>query len=60
MEPQKTNKDVMISDFSTIKTEANLKEAFEGIKKMLEKFPHRRLVIGNEGNYGGDTCRFYE
>ena len=39
MEPQKTNKDVMTSDFSTIKTDANLKEAFEGIKKMLEKSP---------------------
>ena len=39
MEPQKTNKDVMTSDFSTIKTDADLKEAFEGIK-MLEMSPH--------------------
>jgi RNase H-fold protein (predicted Holliday junction resolvase) len=48
MEPQKMNKDVMTSDFSTIKTDANLKEAFEGIKKMLEKSPHSPglIVIG--------------
>ena len=55
MEPQKTNKDVMTSDFSTIKADANLKEAFEGIKKMLEKSPHSPglIVIENEGNYAG-------
>jgi predicted transcriptional regulator len=55
MEPQKTNKDVMTSDFSTIKTDANLKEAFEGIKEMLEKSPHSPglIVIENEGNYAG-------
>ncbi len=55
MEPQKTNKDVMTSDFSTIKTDANLKEAFEGIKKMLGKSPHSPglIVIENEGNYAG-------
>jgi predicted transcriptional regulator len=55
MEPQKVNKDVMTSDFSTIKTDANLKEAFEGIKKTLEKFPHSPglIVIENEGNYAG-------
>ena len=55
MEPQKTNQDVMTSDFSTIKTDANLKEAFEGIKEMLEKSPHSPglIVIENEGNYAG-------
>jgi predicted transcriptional regulator len=55
MEPQKTNKDIMTSDFSTIKTDANLKEAFEGIEKMLEKSPHSPglIVIENEGNYAG-------
>jgi predicted transcriptional regulator len=55
MEPQKTNNDVMTSDFSTIKTDANLKEAFEGIKTMLEKSPHSPglIVIENEGNYAG-------
>jgi predicted transcriptional regulator len=55
MEPQKTNKDVMTSDFSTIKTDANLKEAFEGIKKMLGKSPYSPglIVIENEGNYAG-------
>jgi predicted transcriptional regulator len=55
MEPQKTNKDVMISDFFTIKADANLTEAFEGIKKMLEESPHSPglIVIDNEGNYAG-------
>ena len=55
MEPQKTNKDVMTSDFSTIKTDANLKEAFEDITKMLEKSPHSPglIVTENEGNYAG-------
>jgi predicted transcriptional regulator len=55
MEPQKTNKDVMTSDFSTIKADSNLKEAFEGIKKMLEESPHSPglIVIENEGNYAG-------
>ncbi|HSB05648.1 MAG TPA: CBS domain-containing protein [Thermodesulfobacteriota bacterium] len=55
MEPQKTNKDVMTSDFSTIKADASLKEAFEGIKKMLEKSPHSSglIVIEKEGNYAG-------
>ncbi len=45
----------MTSDFSTIKTDANLKEAFEGIKTMLEKSPHSPwlIVIENEGNYAG-------
>jgi predicted transcriptional regulator len=55
MEPQKTNKDVMTSDFSTIKADANLKEAFEGIRKMLEESPRSSglIVIENEGNYAG-------
>jgi predicted transcriptional regulator len=55
MGPQKTNKDVMSSDFSTIKTDASLKEAFEGIQKMLEKSPHSPglIVTENEGNYAG-------
>ena len=55
MEPEKTNKDVMTSDFSTIKADANLAEAFEGIKKMLEKSPDSPglIVIQNEGNYAG-------
>ncbi|NWF91357.1 MAG: CBS domain-containing protein [Syntrophaceae bacterium] len=55
MEPQKTNKDVMITDFSTIKTDANLKEAFEGISKMLEKSPDPPglIVIENDGKYAG-------
>lgn len=55
MEPQKTSKDVMVLDFSTIKADASLKEAFEGVEKMLEKSPHSPglIVIDNEGNYAG-------
>jgi predicted transcriptional regulator len=55
MEPQKTNKDVMTSDYSTIKADATLKEAFEGIKTVLEKSPHSPglIVVDNEGNYAG-------
>ena len=55
MELQKTTKDVMATDFSAIKADANLKEAFEGIKKMLEESPHSPglVVIENEGDYAG-------
>jgi predicted transcriptional regulator len=55
MEPQKANKDVMTSEFSTIKADANLKEAFEDIKKMLEKSPHSPglIVVDDEGHYAG-------
>jgi predicted transcriptional regulator len=55
MEPQKTNRDVMTSDFSTINRDASLKEAFEDIQKMLEESPHLPglVVIENEGNYAG-------
>lgn len=55
MEPQRTNRDVMSSDFSTIKTDASLNEAFEGMKTMLEKSPDSPglIVIENEGNYAG-------
>jgi len=55
MEPEKTNKDVMTSDFSTIKADASLKEAFEGIKTILEESSDSPglIVIENEGNYAG-------
>jgi predicted transcriptional regulator len=55
MEPQKTNQEVMITDFSTIKADANLKEAFEGIKKTLEESPHSPglMVIEKERRYAG-------
>ena len=45
----------MITDFSTIKTDANLNEAFEGINKLLEKSPHPPglIVIENDGKYAG-------
>jgi Mg/Co/Ni transporter MgtE len=55
MEPQKTNKDVMTSDFFTTKADASLKEAFDGIRKNLEESPHSPglIVIDNEGKYAG-------
>jgi predicted transcriptional regulator len=55
MELQKTNKDVMTSVFSTIKTEANLKEAFEGIIKNLEESHDSPglIVVDNTGKYVG-------
>jgi CBS domain-containing protein len=55
MEPQQTNREVMITDFSTIKADASLKEAFEGIKKTLEDSPHSPglMVIGKDGKYAG-------
>ena len=55
MEPQKKNKDVMTTDFSTINADANLKEAFEGIKKSLDEHPHSPglIVVDNDGKYAG-------
>jgi len=55
METQKTNKEVMTSNFSTIKADANLREAFEGIKKTLEESPRSSglIVIEKEGRYAG-------
>ncbi len=55
MEPQKTNKDVMTTDFSTVNADANLKEAFEGIKKTLEESSHSPglIVVENQGKYAG-------
>jgi predicted transcriptional regulator len=45
----------MTSEFYTIKADANLKEAFEGVKKMLETSPYLPglIVIESEGNYAG-------
>ena len=55
MEAQKTNREVMTTDFSTIKADANLKEAFEGIKKTLEGSPPPSglIVIEKDGKYAG-------
>jgi CBS domain-containing protein len=55
MEPQKTNKDVMTSDFSTIHADADLKDAFESIKKALEESPHSPglIVVEKAGKYAG-------
>jgi predicted transcriptional regulator len=51
MEHQKTNEDVMISVFYTIKADAYLKEAFEGIKENLEG--PGLIVIDQAGKYTG-------
>jgi CBS domain-containing protein len=55
MEPQKMNKDVLTSDFSTIKADASLKEAYDVIKKTMEESPHSPglIVVDNEGKYAG-------
>ena len=55
MEPQKTNKDVMASYFSVINADADLKEAFESIKKALEESPYSPglIVVEKEGKYAG-------
>jgi Mg/Co/Ni transporter MgtE len=55
MEAQKTNREVMTTDFSTTKADANLQEAFEGIKKTLEGSPPPSglIVVGKEGKYAG-------
>jgi len=47
--------DVVTADFSTIKADANLKEAFEGIKKTLEGSSHSPglIVVENQGKYAG-------
>jgi predicted transcriptional regulator len=55
MDAKKTNKDVMTSDFSTIKTDADLKKAFDGIRKSLDASPYSfgLVVTDNEGKYAG-------
>ena len=55
MEPQKTNKDVMATDFSTIHADATLKEAFDGIRKALESSSHSPglIVVDSQGKYAG-------
>ena len=55
MEPQKMNKDFMMSDFFTINANADLKEAFESIKETLEECPYSPglIVVENDGKYAG-------
>jgi predicted transcriptional regulator len=55
MELQKTNKDVMTANFSTIKGDASLKEAYNKIKMNLEGPPHLPglIVLDNKGRYAG-------
>jgi predicted transcriptional regulator len=49
------NNDVMIRNFSTIKADADLKEAYDAIKKNLEGPPHAPglVVLDNAGKYAG-------
>ncbi len=55
MQLKKTNNDVMTRVFATIRAEANLKEAYNAIKKNLQGPPHSPglVVLGNEGKYAG-------
>jgi predicted transcriptional regulator len=55
MELQKTNINMMTADFSTIKADAHLKEAYEAIKKNLEGPPHAPglVVLDHIGKYAG-------
>ena len=55
MELQKTNKDVMTTHFSTVRADANLKEAYDAIKMNLEGPPHLPglIVLDNKGRYAG-------
>jgi predicted transcriptional regulator len=52
---KRTNKDVMTSDFATIKADALLKEAYEAFKKNLEGPPHSPglVVLDDHGKYAG-------
>jgi predicted transcriptional regulator len=55
MELQRTNRDVMTTRFSTIRADANLKEAYDAIKMNLEGPPHLPgvIVLDNKGKYAG-------
>ncbi len=55
MELPKTNNDIMIPTFPTIKADANLKEAYDAIKKNLEGPPHLPglIVLDSKGRYAG-------
>jgi predicted transcriptional regulator len=55
MDPEQSNKDVMMTDFSTIGIDSNLREAFEGIQKGLEKSlcPFGLIVIDYARRYAG-------
>jgi predicted transcriptional regulator len=55
MELQKTNKDVMTTNFSTISADGSLREAYDAIKMNLEGPPHLPglIVLDNKGRYAG-------
>lgn len=70
MERKMANNDVMTRDFSTIKADAHLKEAYDAIKKNLEGPPHAPglVVLDHAGKYAGvltvddfmkELARFY-
>jgi predicted transcriptional regulator len=52
---QKTNNEVMSRNFSTIKTDTRLQEAYEALKKNLEGPPHAPglVVVDEKGKYAG-------
>ncbi len=51
----KTNQEMMVTNFATIKADAHLKEAYHAIRKNLEGPPHSPglVVLDNEGKYAG-------
>lgn len=55
MQLKRTNNDVMTRDFSTIKEDAHLKEAYDALKKNLAGPPHAPglVVLDHEGKYAG-------
>ncbi len=55
MELKRTNKDIMTRNFTTIRTDANLKKAYDAIKKNLEGPPHSPglVILDIEGKYAG-------
>lgn len=55
MQRKIVNNDVMLRNFSTIKADAPLKEAYDAIKKNLEGPPHAPglVVLDNAGKYAG-------
>jgi predicted transcriptional regulator len=70
MQPKMTNNEVMTRNFSTIKADAHLQEAYDAIKKNLEGPPHAPglVVLDHAGKYAGvltvddfmkELARFY-
>lgn len=55
MEMEKTNNEVMISDFCTISADATVKEAYASMEKNLQGPPHSPglVVVSEKGTYAG-------